>query len=129
MKNLNKKIGAVALAGMVVAGGVAAAGVQSFAASESKSLIGQEQQQNNEKAERRLNFYCGFNGYKVLDSFNNPKDIKKEARKHAGISRVYSSIIDLNSENIFDKLDRLLSGRWNIVMVRYEGMYYLIGEK
>ena len=44
MKNLYKKISAVILAGMVVFGGVAASGVQSFAASskviESRSLIG-----------------------------------------------------------------------------------------
>ena len=48
MKNLNKKIGAIALAGMVVFGGVAAGGVQVFA-----SEVGFSQQE--QQLEKMLN--------------------------------------------------------------------------
>ena len=64
MKSLHKKIGAMVLAGMVVLGGVAAGGVNSFAAS--NKSIKASQNLGQEMDVKRVQFYSKAYGQIVL---------------------------------------------------------------
>ena len=93
MKNLNKKIGAVALAAMVLAGGVAASGVKSFAAGQASS-IQREVIENDENVKEIMRALADLSGkkYQVLKIVNSKQDVKSELKSGVGASYVKSCL-------------------------------------
>ena len=128
MKNLYKKISAVLLAGMVVAGGFAASGAQSFAL-----LYGPGSEQIADEGMKKLqdiiddSIYAGV--YKVINSYKVEGVLLQDVySKHpdGGFSPVVSRL----SKRYPDRhLKSLLARKLNIVMVQSGGKYYLIEKQ
>ena len=104
MKNLNKKIGAVALAGMVVFGGVAVSGVKSFA--DVKPPVECGSQEINDKAWEKLESVARKYDYKIIEFVGKGPEAKKEAKrealkyKQASGKKVYGGVRALKESNM-----------------------------
>lgn len=132
MKNLHKKIGAMFLAGMVVLGGVAVSGVNSFAASSNNKVVVKNslQQSNYQKVERMAN---KFNGEIVKDS-NNNKEFKnylkekkiKNNNKNPKILYDNSRSDIRNQSQIALPLNNAKNRKIPFVAIQFQGKYYLI---
>ena len=137
MKNLNKKIGAVALAGMVVFGGFAASGAQAFANSfgpygqlelalEGKADISKKMKEDMEELEAKIESL----GYKVLISYKNEDLLKSDAQKmYPHSERFLKKSIDFNklSKRGEDYFRNYLSYRKAPVsIIKFKGEYHFI---
>ena len=125
MKNLNKKIGAVALASMVVFGGVAASGVGSFAAAKESVSVSQE---NKDKAWLDLQAACRGFDYRVAKEYANEKEARaalKDIKQKEPKRKIYPGIRKL-PHNPKKALSRLWHVNFERVVVKFEGKYFLI---
>lgn len=125
MKNLHKKIGAMVLAGMVVLGGVAVSGVNSFAASgnnrvSSLNHIKELQERKVKNIIRgRGNLLGASSDEKEINNIKNKKYKDKKWRKNQ-VSKVNGQCeIPL----ILSKVKR---SPWEVIKVEWKGIYYLI---
>ena len=122
MKNLHKKIGAMFLAGMVVAGGVGISGANSFAAS-GDSI----QKYQSKKLQSIFKLYH----YNIIKESNDKKVIDKEValnysdKKVQDISRNGRNDIK-NPYEIPIHLQNCKNRGINFVKVKSNGIYYLI---
>lgn len=113
MKNLHKKIGAMVLAGMVVLGGVAAGGVNSFAASNESSISIGEQREV-----QRVKFALSqkpFNG-EIIEFSKDINKIKKLQGSNR-IQRIQNDRLVLDLYNLRNKGN---------VKIKYGNIYYAI---
>lgn len=115
MKNLHKKIGAMVLAGMVVFGGVAAGGVNSFAAS------------NRIAASSRINFFINkFNG-EIVNASNDKKELKKYIQEnHIGRNSIYKGGNIGVPANIALPLQNAKNRNKEYVEIQFQDNNYLI---
>ena len=142
MKNLYKKIGALVLAGMVVAGGFAASGAQSFASSEvlkyhgGLELLSNKDLKNVDNEDRKELYgmlpsgdYQISKGYVVksllIDAF---EDYLKENDYDGGFSPMISNLRIGRSPNYMKRrLAHLLSRGY--ALVQFKDNYYAIVKK
>lgn len=106
MKKLHKKIGAMALAGMIVAGGVGVSGVRVFAADGKKVEISEEDQKKYKS-----------NKYPDLENYS------KYANKYEGNSKISLK----GSDEGIDKLEKVLN-KGKFLGIRYSGEYDVIDD-
>jgi hypothetical protein len=119
MKNLHKKIGAMVLAGMVVFGGVAAGGVNSFAASNKVMVSNKIQERKVRNVENIIRGYGQLLGVSPneegLDKINIGKDKKnRKIMRVNGPCEIPLILINANK------------GPRKVIKVRCQDMYYLI---
>ena len=137
MKNLNKKIGAVALAGMVVLGGFAASGAQSFAFSgdygqlelalEGKAYISEEMEKDMKKLKAKING-LGYN-YDVIIAYHNADMLKSDAQgRYSDFNSQLQRQINLDSRIGERMLKYRLSNKPYVSIVKFEGQYYFIKQ-
>lgn len=128
MKSFYRKISAVALASMMLFGGVAVSGVQSFAGSQ--SLIGVAQRDPEQDWEKIDDFFKKIHKlFKVDDSAGSRGEARLKANKlYAGVQKYQSIILKLNDRN-FEKRLGMLSSEYDAFIVEYNGMFYLISNK
>ena len=126
MKNLHKKIGAMVLAGMVVLGGVAAGGVNSFAASKDKVCIS-----NKVKNLQKIKVENSIKNYGILlEESSDEKEIdniKNEKYKNKKWNR--KSIKVKSQCDIPLILIKASKGPRKIVKIEFRDIYYLIEAK
>ena len=126
MKNLHKKIGAMVLAGMVVLGGVAVSGVNSFAASNSKLAVSNH---INELKEKKVKFAIRNYG-ELLEVSSNEQDLDKIKNKQYKEMKCYRRIIEVRSQSEIPlKLINAKRGHYQIIKVKFQNSYYLIKVK
>ena len=137
MKNLYKKLGAIALAGMVVAGGFAASGAQSFANSkkpypyliqkfQKEEELEKKREEAKEKVQKIIESF-GNSDYEVVKSYFSKNIIQKDLidnYSHLGIPYLRIPRVRRNSQ-----LKSLLSFNYSVFMVEFDGMYHLIVKK
>ena len=128
MKNLNKKIGAVALAGMVVFGGFAAGGVQSFAAEQASSVVKEKIQDDGvQELQAMINLLYFVNIYKVLESSKDKKKLISKAEKICEGSKFFvRGSMKLNSKSPEKSLNNILGRKLGALVVKFGDNYYLI---
>ena len=130
MKNLNKKISSVVLASMVLFGGFAASGVQSFASSKGESLVVKKNLYNpdmeklDDAVEKLDSRYHVIEGYGSLDSVE-----KAVLLQYSHYARFNSNIISVNDNNLSRRLKMFLKDKPDSFIVKYKGMWYAIGLK
>lgn len=128
MKNLHKKIGAMVLAGMVVLGGVAVSGVNSFAASKEKVSVINIQDAKHKK----VNFYCKKYGAEIIDVSNKESEIRKIIKDKYGYKNAYNlgrkAPVKPNSQ-ILLKIDEARKVKKQVINMNCDGFYYLIKVK
>lgn len=128
MKNLNKKIGAVALASMVVLGGFAASGAQSFADSYYREMELLEESVVKDEFGEKLQSIVGSN-HKVSIPYHVEDFFKSAVRDKYGSRNISRSILNLNRiKNLSSSkmFNNLLKSKYNIIMVRFGDKYYAI---
>ena len=125
MKNLNRKISAVALSSMVMFGGVAVSGISSFAASSKGVSV----EQQKDGVRERLEAHCRKYDYRVKEEFSSKEEAKQaiKAIKDQGFFKVYGGIRKLNKGNIDKLLKQLWRYNYERVVVEFEGKLFLIG--
>lgn len=125
MKNLHKKIGAMFLAGMVVLGGVAVSGVNSFAASNNSKIC----VSNNVKEMQKIKVKNSIRDYgELLEVSSNEKDLvdKIKSEKY----KCPRKIIEVKSQSEIPlKLIQSKRGKWQAIKVKFQNMNYLIKIK
>ena len=121
MKNLHRKISAMLLAGMVVVGGVAVSGVQSFASANKIYSPGEERQI------QRVKFYCRDYG----EVYEN-KDEKEINKRIEDYSLLYGSRRGFSVRNPYEIPGHLQKAKYSgkeFVKVKCNNIYYLIKIK
>lgn len=128
MKSFYRKISAVALASMMIFGGVAVSSVQSFAGS--LSLINVAQRDPEQDWQKIDDYFKEIHRlFKVDDSAGSRSEAKLKANKlYAGVQKYQQVILKLNDSN-FEKRLRMLSSEFDAFIVEYNGMFYLISNK
>lgn len=127
MKNLNRKLSVIALSGMAVFGGVAASGVQAFAAPKEVVVEQEVKDEDEVKLQSMINELQYGNIYKVIESSKNRNAILDKAEaKHRGSKFFQKRSVSLNQHNPKRSLDRLLRNRYDAVVVKFNGKYFLI---
>ena len=126
MKNLNKKIGAVALASMVLAGGFAASGVQSFAAIPKESQVVSENSDekaiiDGEKLHKKMRD-LGYWHFEVKGSSSNKKDLEPDLNDYSKLKYYNPGLIRVSDRS----LPSFLRHRNDAVIVKYNGSYHLL---
>ena len=130
MKNLNKKIGAVALAGMVVFGGVAVSGVKSFA--DVKPPVECGSQEINDEAWGKLEVAARKYDYKIIEFFGSGQNAKKEAKeaalehKRQSGKKIYGGVRKLNQNNMEKLIYNIWRFDYKYVPVEFNGGVYLL---
>lgn len=129
MKNLNRKLSVIALSGMAVFGGVAASGVQAFAAG--NGVVVQQQAQDKVAEDlQELIVEVGFdNIYKAVKSSANRKQLLDEAQEiaKANGSRYFNrGSRSVNQKNPKKSLQKLLQSRQDAIVLKFEGKYVLL---
>ena len=114
MKNLNKKISAVALASMVVLGGVAANGAQSFADSKKSSLVDERNVQDDDMKElnkliKKSYYKSGF-PYEAFKYIGSKQDARNKIKRgdFGGYNEFNKVIAKVNKDNIDKSLYRFV---------------------
>ena len=131
MKNLNKKISAVALASMVVLGGVAVSSVQSFAAPRQALLVENQEIQDKDAEEvqkmiKELGFSCIYRAIK--SSPNKNKLIEEAAEKYQGSKFFRRGSMQLSKSNPKNSLRILLQRRQAALVVKLKNGNYVLIE-
>ena len=121
MKNLHKKIGALALAGIVLAGGVAASGVKSFAA-EGKAVVREELIKSK-----------GFEIKNEMQAFSGDASSKIVLQNYRNLGlNVLGMVFNLDRHGIRSSsrfsLEGLLDSSYDVFAVRSKGKVYIIGR-
>ena len=129
MKNLYKKIGALVLAGMVVAGGFAASGAQSFAGSKSSSQKWEQLEDQRdiakEKVEKMIND-SKYKKYKVIASFFVREMLLEKGESYRySVNKFRRGVARISNK---ERLEKLLSLGFNAVMIQHDGMFHLISD-
>lgn len=133
MKNLHKKIGAMFLAGMVVFGGVAVSGVNSFAASNANLSIEQVQQKNLKL--KKVNFYLKRADVNIeaIEVKNNRQEIDQIIKDKYSDKKCYKK---RNVPQFRDKIELASNlkplkqrGIYELCIVKLNHDYYLIKLK
>ena len=126
MKNLYKKLGAIALAGMVVAGGFAASGAQSFAAygRYHGGIKFENEIEEKDEGSKELEKMIGYSNFKVSQPFYNGHFLKDAVQEEYPSLRRSNSIIGIRPGS---KMLRNIARSGNdVIMVRFKSAYYAI---
>lgn len=118
MKNLHKKIGAMFLAGMVVLGGVAAGGVNSFAASSKANKVVASSKIGEEHQIRKVKFACKLLKARVI-SYNKAK-VKEDRSMGNRVYKLPNDNLELNLYNLQNR------NKGKIVNIQYRGIIFSI---
>ena len=127
MKNLNRKLSVIALSGMAVFGGVAASGVQAFAAG--GAAVKQEVQKNGVAELQKQIDRAGFGGIYVVVKQGNRQKLLAEAQDIAKNSKFFvRGSMSVNHNNPKKSLERILGRKHAALVLRYKGENYLVVE-
>ena len=128
MKNLNRKLSVIALSGMAVFGGVAASGVQAFAAG--GVAVKQEVQEDGVQKLQSEIRKAGFSGiYQVVKS-GNRADLLDEAQEISKGSKFFvRGSMSVNQSNPKRSLERILGRKHRALVLRFAGDCYLVVER
>lgn len=130
MKNLNKKISSVVLASMVLFGGFAASGVQSFAAFGKPSLINVAQRDPVEDWKKIDDYFISVHkNFKVDASAGSRAEALAKAKELYSNVKKYQKIILKLNDNNFKRRLKMLSDEYEAFVVEYKGMWYLISNQ
>lgn len=130
MKNLNRKLSVIALSGMAVFGGVAASGVQAFAAPREIELADEVSDPIIEEINGVLkDLLVAFRVVKVV---NDKSEARQELR--SGIyPKASNSIISVKKQNDLSRvLNKVIRGnnfRYHSFGLSYQGKCYIIQVK
>lgn len=134
MKNLNKKICAIALAGMVVFGGVAASGLQSFAASGAASFQQKRVHDNQvideiEEMLEKLSLEKGCKKYEILAVYGSRERAEKELKegKVSQIRSLSGYVPVVRQERRLRNILGRFVGEFDVFAIYYKGLSYIIG--
>jgi hypothetical protein len=119
MKNLNKKTGTIALAGMLIAGGVAVSGISAYADSFDLS-------QKNDI--QRVEFFCKNNNASKLNVMKSEKELKESLNEYARTKRYNNGHVTevKNPADIASHIREAKRYKKEVMGIKLHGLYYLI---
>lgn len=126
MKNLNRKLSVIALSGMAVFGGVAASGIQAFAASD-VSVFEQEVQDKDIAELNELILKADFS-YKALSKHGSKKEAREAMRNQYGkAKKLNNASPSVNKKNIKKVLGIFAQNGDRVFVLKHKSNYYVVG--